>query len=42
MAEVRKDASGRVIKTKSRAARRAAFEKQVGHKLGVPKGVVKK
>lgn len=38
MAEVRTNESGKVIKTKSRAARRAAFEKQIGHKVGTPKG----
>lgn len=38
MAEVRTDPSGKVIKTKSKAARRAAFEKQIGHKAGGHKG----
>ncbi len=38
MAEVRINDSGKVMKTKSTVARRAAFEKQIGHKVGVHKG----
>ena len=32
MAEIRKNAAGKVIKTKSSAARRAIFDKQIGKK----------
>ncbi len=37
MAEVRKSPDGKVIKTKSRAARQAAFQKQISKKKGAAK-----